>query len=195
MKLRTKECVAVLLLAAPIVAGAQDITYNVDDIIGAGSVVGTVTTNGTLGTLKTVQVVAWDLTLTAPNLAGGPSVVLTNSDGTFAQYSKGGLSATATTLSFNYGGTGYGFFFSDSSNFDYWCGASSGASSCNFETDPAETIGPSSTNGDADAQVLSEAGIGEKVIGTVSAVPAPTTLVMLSAGLAALGVVRRQKAV
>lgn len=193
MKSKIRDCLAAILLSGPVVAAAADITYNVDETIGAGSVVGTVTTNGTIGILKTSQVVAWDLTLTAPNLAGGPSVEITNLNGSFGQYNKGGLSATATTLSFDYGGTGYGFIFDGTSNFDYWCGASIAASSCNFETDPAETIGPSSSNADADAQVLSEAGVGEKVIGTVSAVPAPTTFALFSLGLVGIGIVRRQK--
>ena len=194
MKLKIQESLAVMLLAAPIVAAGQDITYNVDETLGAGSVVGTITTNGTIGTItKGSEIVAFSLTLTDQSLDGGPSVLISNLNGSiFGQYNKGGLSATATSLLFNYGGSGYSFIFSGPSPYDFWCGADAGSGTCNFETDPAEVIGQTSSGGNA--EVLSEAGVGEKVIGTVSAVPAPTSLAMLGLGLAALGVVRRQKA-
>jgi len=99
MTSKIQKSLAVILLAAPMLAAsAADITYNVDEIIGAGTVVGTITTDGTIGTLKNKDVVAFDLTVTAPNLEDGPSVVISNLNGGLAQYNSGGLSATATTI-------------------------------------------------------------------------------------------------
>jgi hypothetical protein len=115
--------------------------------------------------------------------------VLTQSNGTFSD--TGGFGATASHLVFNYGGTtGQLFIFEGGSHSDYWCGAASGGDACNLESDPAETIGYSSVTG-GNAEDVSEAGAGLKVLASV---PAPTTLAMISFGLLALGVVRRQQA-
>jgi len=188
MKSKVWESLAVILLAAPLSAVAGDITYDVEQAVGTGSVVGTITTDGTIGVLSSADVVAWDLTLRAPNLSGGTQV-LTQSNGTFSD--TGGFGATASRLVFNYGGTsGQYFIFQGGSDSDYWCGADIGGISCNGETDPAETIGYSKVGG-RNAQVLSEAGVGLKSI--ASAVPAPTTVAMLSCGLLALGLVTMRK--
>ena len=54
---------AILGLAAPTAGMASDITYTVDEGVGPGSVTGTITTDGTIGTLATGDIVNWDLTL------------------------------------------------------------------------------------------------------------------------------------
>jgi hypothetical protein len=46
------------------VCSAASITYNVDQTIGAGSVVGTVQTDGTIGGLTTANFTDWNLLLT-----------------------------------------------------------------------------------------------------------------------------------
>ena len=188
MKSKVWESLAVILLASPLSAVAGDITYDVEQAVGTGSVVGTITTDGTIGVLSSADVVAWDLTLRAPNLSGGTQV-LTQSNGTFSD--TGGFGATASHLVFNYGGTtGQLFIFEGGSHSDYWCGAASGGDACNLESDPAETIGYSSVTG-GNAEDVSEAGAGLTVLAT--AVPAPTTLATLIAGLLVLATVRRQR--
>ena len=156
MKSKVWESLAVILLASPLSAVAGDITYDVEQAVGTGSVVGTITTDGTIGVLSSADVVAWDLTLRAPNLSGGTQV-LTQSNGTFSD--TGGFGATANRLVFNYGGTtGQLFIFEGGSHSDYWCGAASGGDACNLESDPAETIGYSSvTGGNADADHTGDA--------------------------------------
>jgi len=188
MKSKIFESVAVILMAAPMSAMAGDITYYVEEAIGTGSVVGTIETDGKTGVLSSADVLAWDLTLRAPQLSGGTPQVLTQSNGTFSD--TGGFGVVGNDLVFNYAGTsGQLFIFEGGSHSDYWCGAASGGDACNGETDPAVTIGPSTSGGDA--EVVSETGV--KVIAT--AVPAPTTLAMLSFGLLALGLVRRNNAI
>ena len=188
MKLKIGKALALMLLAAPVSAFAGDITYYVDDVVGTGSVVGSITTDGTIGVLSSSDLVSWDLTLRAPNLLGGTQV-LTQSNGTFSD--TGGFGATASHLVFNYGGTsGQLFIFEGGLHSDYWCGAASGGDACNLESDPAETIGYSSVTG-GNAEDVSEAGAGLTVLASV---PAPTTLALFSVGLLALGVVRRQQA-
>lgn len=189
MKSGTQSFLAAILLATPLAALSADITYYVDESVSSGSVVGTIETDGTIGVLNSTDVLAWDLTLRAPNLDGGTGQVLTQFNGAFSD--GGGFGATATHLVFNYGGTsGQYFIFQGGSDSDYWCGADIGGISCNGETDPAETIGFSKVGG-RNAQVLSEAGVGLKSI--ASAVPAPTTVAMLSCGLLALGLVTMRK--
>jgi hypothetical protein len=81
-------------------AAAQDITYNVDDIIGTGSVMGTITTNGTLGELlSSTDIVSYSLTLND----GTSSALLSSASGggVFGSFSSGALTATSTALEFD----------------------------------------------------------------------------------------------
>ena len=58
--------IAVFASASALLGGALQaapITYNVNQTIGAGSVVGTVETDGTLGVLGTANFIAWNLAL------------------------------------------------------------------------------------------------------------------------------------
>ena len=63
---KSLRIIPVLLLfaaiGAPTVARA-DITYAVDETVGAGSATGFITTNGTLGILDTADILNWNLTL------------------------------------------------------------------------------------------------------------------------------------
>jgi len=82
----------------------NNITYNVNLTFGSGSAVGTITTDGTIGVLTPTNIVNWNLTLNDGTKTG----VLTPSNTTI---SGSGLSATATTLLFDYStwGTQLGF--------------------------------------------------------------------------------------
>ena len=63
---KTLRIIPVLLLfaaiGAPTVARA-DITYAVDETVGAGSATGFITTDGTIGILDTADILNWNLTL------------------------------------------------------------------------------------------------------------------------------------
>lgn len=54
---------AIALVAGLLPLGAQALLYDINRTIGGGSVTGTVTTDGTFGTLSTANVTAWSLLL------------------------------------------------------------------------------------------------------------------------------------
>ena len=93
-------------------AGANNITYNVNLTFGsAGSMVGTITTDGTIGVLTTSNIVSWSLTL-----ADSPtnSTLLTSGNSAFNSgiYNTGGqpnnaFTATSTNLTMTYSGGGF----------------------------------------------------------------------------------------
>lgn len=99
------------------------ITYQVDRVVGAGSVTGTITTNGSLGLIDVTDVIAWELTLTAPNLLNGPSVTISSLDQEQTLLTMGLVTATPTDLLFDIsGGSGEGFFAVQASGFsDFYC--------------------------------------------------------------------------
>ena len=87
---------------------SPDITYNVNLPFGnSGSFVGTITTDGTIGVLGSSNIVSWNLTLND----GSKVTILTPSTSTSSWYG-GDLSATSTSLLFNYtiGDNGFGGF-------------------------------------------------------------------------------------
>jgi hypothetical protein len=93
----------------PAVAGAANITYNVQITSGDNSAVGTITTDGTIGALSASDFISESLTITTnshstsltgltPNLFGGSDVT-----------------ATTTGLFFNFDGPSGGFGYANSS--------------------------------------------------------------------------------
>jgi hypothetical protein len=52
---------ALLSLTAPLAVNAQSITYTVDRTVSAGSIKGTITTDGTTGVLTAANITGWDL--------------------------------------------------------------------------------------------------------------------------------------
>ena len=110
------------------VSQAATITYIIDQTIGAGSVVGSITTDGNTGVLTPSDFVAWDLKL---NGNGGVSYVITNSDAGAVAWGGGSdVTATATNLYFNFSGSDNGFLvFQDGqgSGNHYYCDATSSA--------------------------------------------------------------------
>jgi len=96
---------AITVSAASSVGAA--IVYNVDQTIGAGSVVGTITTDGGTGVLAASDITAWNLELTGV----GASYDLKNTDSDSAVVVIGGdLTATTHDLYFNFGGTAGDYF-------------------------------------------------------------------------------------
>jgi hypothetical protein len=80
-------------------AAAADIVYPVNFSVDGGSVSGTITTDGFLGPLFTVDIVSFDLTLTDPT----PATATLIDPGNASVFLGGGaLVATATTLTFNF---------------------------------------------------------------------------------------------
>ena len=96
----------------PTSAGANNITYNVNLTFGsAGSMVGTITTDGTIGVLNTSNIVSWSLTLAdSPTnstlLTPGNSAFNSGIDNTGGQPNNA-FTATSTNLTMTYSGGGF----------------------------------------------------------------------------------------
>jgi len=147
---------------------SPDITYNVNLPFGsAGSMVGTVTTDGTQGVLSSSNIVSWNLTL----FDGTNTTVLTPATSTSAWYGTD-LTATPTSLLFNYnvGDNGYGSF------------SGSGGQFC--ITSQTNCFGPANTYGSwgvgGDSWVYSY-GSGAQAIATGGATGGTSTYVAIMA--------------
>ncbi|MFI4936080.1 MAG: hypothetical protein ACHP7N_15815 [Caulobacterales bacterium] len=104
IRLLSSAAIAALLGAGPCLAG--DISYSVDETIGGGSVVGTITTDGNTGALSKADVVSWNLNLNG----AGASTTLTSAGGQSVIVLEGNdLTATPTQLLFNFSNTDNGY--------------------------------------------------------------------------------------
>ena len=149
--------VTTLALAQP--ALANPITYVVKQTIGAGSVVGQVGTDGTLGTLATANVKTWDLTLNGV----GKTYNITNTNSSVVIQGNA-VTATATNLSFNYSGTGSNYLLFQQGLYSgnhYWCNANVGGACLQ-----GATVAPISAVFDPSAQFEGRTGI--QVLGSAS---------------------------
>ena len=161
---------AILLLVG--VVAASPITYSVNRTIAAGSVTGTIQTDGTIGVLTAANVIDWNLTLndgtntfvlTGPASGNNSHVFITGSD----------VTATAANLSFNFSGVDSGYFLfqvSFGSGLHYYCDAAS-AGVCSA----GERVVPQTL---ATSQLTTPSGT--VVIGTAAGVPTSATVPTLS---------------
>ncbi len=116
------------------VAHASDITYTINTTITSANptgnpsqsntVVGTLTTDGTIGVLASSNIISWDLDL-IDNLNSGNDFELSATDSALVEDTGSALSATATGLSFNFAGSGE-FLIQGTANgafsgFNYFC--------------------------------------------------------------------------
>ena len=189
---RTKSVYLALLavLLSPMAANADPITYDVNQTIGTGSVVGTIQTDGTLGVLGSSNIVSWILTLSSPNLSGGSPQVLTDANSS-VRMSGSGVIASLADLIFDWsGGPDWSLLFSGGSPFSYWC-MTTGPITCNSEATPSEVIGYGTDGDNAEERLRT----GPGVIARASSVPEPGTLALLGIGLAGLGLTRRRRKV
>jgi hypothetical protein len=96
-------------IVAPTVLKADSITYAVNQTVGIGSVVGSITTNGTIGTLTRSEITGWALTLND----GTNSLAVSSASPTAITQApfppSTDLTATLTNLLFNFSSTDSGF--------------------------------------------------------------------------------------
>ena len=95
-----------VVVVAPAVLRADDITYTVNQPVGPGSVTGFITTDGTIGTLSITDILDWNLTL---NDGHGDTVDLTPSNSGVV-YTGSDLTASSSDLMFNFSGGDLGHF-------------------------------------------------------------------------------------
>jgi len=202
--------VSALCIAFTGFAAAADITYSVDDTVGTGTVMGTITTNGMLGTIANFGLppnqffVSYDLTFAAggqsTTIMGGPAVGANT--GPFG-FLGGNLTATATDLIWGFNGTNTSLIFQNSLPSASVCWILSGGSAGNNSA-AASNCGITGAGG-AQASgmtlALSSSNInrmplsGSVVFATVAkaAVPEPGSLGLLVAGLAGMIGLRKRR--
>ncbi len=195
-RLVTTLCVptAVAVFASAFTARA-DIVYTVNDTVASGTVSGTITTNGAIGTLATADIIDWNLLLnngfgTILNLTG-PSTT-TPIEG--VEVLGNSLTASSTNLSYDFGGTGF-FLIQENglaNGGTYFCDAGFGQATC-------IAGGESDFPGFAfSANQQFDPRSGDVSIGTVAALtssptPEPSSVFVLFAAVFGLGLLARKR--
>lgn len=191
-----------LILALPALilsttcVSAANITYNVNQTIGAGGVTGDIVTDGTIGNLNPgSDIVGWNLLL---NEGPDGSFVLSSSSGnsTFQNQAAGiggYFSATPTQLLFDFSNGAGSYFQGEAGGLTIspqnpqfvWCLQAAANVCVTGDAGEAISVYGLSPSGDTQFAPMS----GTQVIATAggSGVPEPSTLVLLSAGIALLG--------
>ena len=116
-----KQLLVTFFLMCCTTTASASIIYDVNRTIGAGTVVGFIETDGTLGALGSGAITDWSLTLTAPNLSGGSPDLITFATQSQTNLSGAGTTATLTELIFDFSVAGSFFLLQGSSPTNYWC--------------------------------------------------------------------------
>jgi hypothetical protein len=173
---------AAMSLVTPRLARANEI-FGVDLAIGNGSVIGTITTDGTLGTIGQSDIVGLDLTINAPI---GSAIATNTTD--FYAFSGDDLSETASDLLFDFSASSGGGFtiLSDDSSEAWSVGEGSFLQSiCTATCDPGDTPG---IEDDSRTSPMYYTELTGNV--AIATAPEPCALWLLSTGLVALGALR-----
>ena len=150
------------------------------------SVVGSITTDGTLGKLYGGNILAWNLEM-IDHLDPTNDFTLTNTNSSLVEDGSGALSATASGLFFDYGGSGeFLIQVSAYNGAQYFCFSTGGA--CGR----GETISPAYVFDDGVELVGSNAPVGVQSL-TPSAIPEPKSLALMLAGLGIVGVAAKRR--
>ena len=160
------------------------IVYSVNESFGGGSVTGTVTTDGTLGTISTISpFIDWNLTL-----SDGINSSSLNSGNSFRYYVGQSFRWTATVSDLTFDHTfGQFFLFYANDLVSYWClegpsdGCSGTAGSSNFTVN---------VSGSRSAQITDRQP--STVFTAQSSVPEPGSLAIVALGLLGLAASRKR---
>jgi hypothetical protein len=177
-------CLAAIFVLALPFKGSADIVYDVSLTSGADSVIGAITTDGTLGSISSANIVDWNLVLTG---AGGPFTLTGPLSGNDSLVSTGGndLTATSNDLVFNFSGGDGGWLFFEPPPFigeHFFCVVAN-SSECNV----SESIVVDIFQGDNQTS----AQTGDVTI--ASAVPEPSAVTLLLTVLLGVAFVARKR--
>jgi len=214
----TKHWALSMLLVALVCATAQagNITYTVNETITGpvngisgnpiqtDSVVGSITTDGTIGVLNSPNILGWNLDLidvTNPQY----SYLLTTANSSIVGFSGSVLSATASGLFFDFSGSGFIGFQANSpgiySGYHYWClNANSGVCALGNSIAPDNVYGAYLGHGDdlVIASIGTQGQVGKSPLNPgppppPPSAPEPASLLLLGAGAASIISARRRK--
>ena len=177
-----------LLLAASAVAclavssAANAAVYVGSHTVGGGSLQLSITTDDTTGVLSAGNITDWSFTMTN----GGGMVTLNSGNSTNTFFSGTALSATATDLLFDFGGTGHIQWDNFGPGDDAFCLDTPGAAFTCIASPPSMNI---LVNGTLDFSQPQ----GSYVLGSLAAaVPEPATWAMLILGFLGVGSAMRR---
>ena len=100
--LRTAAVVAALASSA----ASANIVYSVNHAIGAGSIMGSIETDGTQGVISSANIVGWTFTANSASLSNGSPFTFGSALGGALSEAGSALSATLTDLVYDYGASG-----------------------------------------------------------------------------------------
>jgi hypothetical protein len=173
-------------VAIPTVLRASDITYTViSPLIEIGSISGTITTDGNLGNITFADIVQWDLDITGTVVGGpNPSEILQNSNSNVSG-SGMNLSATTTSLYFNYSVGDNGFLkFLDPTTDNFYQMVTG-----------APVVGPTGFDELRVAPGASQFDVkltGNQVVASAAVTPEPGTGILLQFAIGLALVIRKQ---
>ena len=165
------------------------------------TILGTITTDGTIGILAASNILSWNLNL-IDNLNSANNITLTTSNSGIPHPINGGLSASLTSLSFDFSASGAEFLIQGngtggthgySSAWNYFCFSATGGWCL-----AGETIAPQYVYGDGVIVTAAAAPVGTQPLDQgqnqgQNSVPEPTAIALAGLGLACLVAVRRQR--
>lgn len=177
-----------LLLAASAVAtlaassAASAAVYVGSHTVGGGSLQLSITTDDTIGVLTAGNITDWTFTMAN----GGGTVTLNSGNSTNTYFSGTALSATATDLFFDFGGTGHIQWDNFGPGNDAFCMDTPGAAFTCTASPPSMNIYVNGTLDFSQPQ-------GSYVLGSVAgAIPEPGTWAMLILGFLGIGSAMRR---
>jgi hypothetical protein len=192
--------IAITAQLGTLAAHASNIVYAINTTIVSANptgnplqsdtVLGSITTDGTIGVLATSDIVSWNLDL-IDNLNAANDVDLTPTNSAIVVNSGGDLSASATGLSFNYSSPGefgiQGTLHGAFSGYSYFCFSAVGGDCL-----AGETIAPQYYAVDGAVLTGASAPVGVQPLApptppTPGVVPEPSTYGLVLTGLLGLG--------